>query len=122
VYGTDYPTPDGSAIRDYIHVEDLADAHLRALGYLEGGGESTIINVGTGQGSSVLEVVAATKAASGVDFPLQLEPRRLGDPTIVYADNRRARELLDWQPKYGLDDIVGSAWHWHSTHPRGYST
>ena len=122
VYGTDYPTPDGSAIRDYIHVEDLADAHLRALGYLERGGDSTIINVGTGEGSSVLEVVAATKAASGVDFPVRLEPRRLGDPTLVYADNRRARTLLEWEPKYGLDDIVRSAWKWHSTHPRGYAT
>ena len=122
VYGTDYPTPDGSAIRDYVHVEDLADAHVRALGYLEDGGDTTVINVGTGEGSSVLEVVAATKRASGVDFPIRLEPRRLGDPTAVYADNRRARALLEWEPKHGLDDIVRSAWHWHSTHPEGYRT
>jgi UDP-glucose 4-epimerase len=122
VYGTDYPTPDGSAIRDYVHVEDLADAHLRALRYLEGGGDTTIINVGTGKGSSVLEVVAATKQASGVDLPVQLVPRRAGDPTAVYADNRRARALLGWEAKYGLDDIVRSAWMWHSTHPQGYRT
>jgi len=122
VYGTDYPTPDGSAIRDYVHVEDLADAHLRALGYLEAGGDTTVINVGTGAGSSVREVVAATKRASGVDLPTRLEPRRAGDPTAVYADNRRARALLGWEAKYGLDDIVRSAWTWHSTHPHGYRT
>lgn len=120
VYGTDYPTPDGSAIRDYIHVEDLADAHVRALSYLERGGETTAINVGTGQGSSVLEVVAATKRVSGVDFATRLEPRRPGDPTAVYADNSRARSVLGWEPRHGLDDIVQSAWRWHSTHPHGY--
>jgi UDP-glucose 4-epimerase len=122
VYGTDYPTPDGSAIRDYVHVEDLADAHLRALGHLEGGGDTTVINVGTGAGSSVLEVVAATKRASGIDLPTRMEPRRAGDPTTVYADNRRARDVLGWEAKYGLDDIVRSAWKWHSTHPQGYRT
>jgi UDP-glucose-4-epimerase GalE len=122
VYGTDYPTPDGSAIRDYVHVEDLAAAHLRALGYLDGGGDTTVINVGTGAGSSVLEVVAATKRASGVDLPVRLEPRRAGDPTAVYADNRRAKTVLGWEAKYGLDDIVASAWAWHSTHPHGYRT
>jgi UDP-glucose-4-epimerase GalE len=122
VYGTDYPTPDGSAIRDYVHVEDLADAHLRALRYLGSGGDTTVINVGTGAGSSVLEVIAATKRASGVDLPVRLEPRRAGDPTIVYADNQRARALLGWEAKHGLDDIVSSAWKWHSTHPEGYRT
>ena len=122
VYGTDYSTPDGSAIRDYVHVEDLADAHVRALGYLEDGADSAVINVGTGEGSSVLEVVAAAREACGFEFPVRLEPRRLGDPTAVYADNSRARALLEWEPKHGLEEIVRSAWHWTSTHPRGYST
>ena len=90
VYGTDYPTPDGSAIRDYVHVDDLADADVRALRYLESGGDTTVVNVGTGQGSSVLEVVAATKRASGIDFAMRLQPRRPGDPSAVYADHRRA--------------------------------
>ena len=81
-----------------------------------------MINVGTGAGSSVLEVIAATKRASGVDLPVRLEPRRAGDPTIVYADNQRARALLGWEAKHGLDDIVSSAWKWHSTHPEGYRT
>ena len=120
VYGTDYPTPDGSCIRDYIHVEDLADGHLLALRHLEDGGDTTIINLGTGEGSSVLDVVTATKRASGVDFPVRIEPRRPGDPTVVFADNSRARELLGWKAKHGLDDIVRSAWNWHSTHPQGY--
>jgi UDP-glucose 4-epimerase len=122
VYGNDYPTPDGSCVRDYVHVEDLADAHVRALRYLESGGDSTVINVGTGEGASVLEVVAAAKRASGIDFPIRIEPRRSGDPSAVYADNRRACSVLGWEPNYGLDDIVQSAWSWHSTHPLGYRT
>jgi UDP-glucose 4-epimerase len=121
VNGTDYPTPDGTTIRDYIHVDDLADAHMRALAYLEDGGESTVVNVGTGQGASTLEVIEGAKRASGVDFATKPGPRRPGDPTEVYADNRRARERLGWEPRYGLDDILASAWRWHSAHPRGYS-
>lgn len=122
VYGTDYPTPDGSCIRDYVHVDDLADGHLRALRYLEDGGDTTVINLGTGEGSSVLEVIAATKRASGIDFPISIVGRRPGDPSAVYADNARARSLLGWKPKYGLDDIVASAWRWSSTHPNGFRT
>ena len=122
IFGTDYPTRDGSCIRDYVHVEDLADAHLRALRYLAAGGDSTVVNVGTGHGSSVLEVVAAAKAASGIDFRSS-RTAPAGDPTVVFADNRRARcGVLGWEAKYGLDDIVGSAWKWHSTHPEGYRT
>jgi UDP-glucose-4-epimerase GalE len=120
VNGTDYPTPDGSTIRDYIHVDDLADAHVRALGYLEQGGATTIVNVGTGRGASTIEVIDGAKRASGVDFATTSGPRRPGDPSAVYADNRRARELLGWEPKYDLDDILASAWKWHSTHPDGY--
>ncbi|MEX1009695.1 MAG: NAD-dependent epimerase/dehydratase family protein [Acidimicrobiia bacterium] len=122
VNGTDYPTPDGSTIRDYIHVDDLADAHTRALAYLEHGGASTVVNVGTGRGASTLEVIEGTKRISGVDFTTKPGPRRPGDPTEVYADNRRARELLGLQPQYDLDDILASAWRWHSSHPEGYGT
>jgi len=121
VFGTDYPTPDGTAIRDYVHVVDLADAHVRALEVLEGGHESFTVNVGTGIGSSVQEVVDMTKRVSGVDFPVRRAGRRAGDPVAVYADNRAAVELLGWQPRYGLEDIVTSAWRWHSSHPDGYA-
>ena len=120
INGTDYPTPDGTTIRDYVHVDDLAAAHVRALHYLDAGGDSTIVNVGTGRGASTLEVIEGAKRVSGVDFATAPAPRRPGDPTEVFADNRRARELLGWQPQHDLDDILASAWQWHSTHPHGY--
>jgi UDP-glucose 4-epimerase len=122
INGTDYPTPDGTTIRDYIHVEDLADAHVRALRYLDQGGDTTVLNVGTGRGASTLEVVDGTKRASGVDFPTKAGPRRPGDPTAVYADNRRARDVLGWKPRFGLDDILASAWTWHSKNPNGFAS
>jgi UDP-glucose 4-epimerase len=122
VFGSDYPTPDGTAIRDYVHVVDLADAHVRALQVLRDGGASEVINLGTGQGSSVLDVVAVTKRASGIDFPVDLVARRPGDPVAVYADNRRAARVLGWKPTSSLDEIVETAWRWSSTHPRGYAT
>jgi UDP-glucose-4-epimerase GalE len=122
INGTDYPTPDGSTIRDYIHVDDLADAHVRALDYLVDGGASTVVNVGTGRGASTIEVIAGTKRVSGVDFATRAGPRRPGDPTEVYADNRRARDVLGWTPSYDLDAILETAWKWHSTHPHGYTT
>ena len=122
INGTDYPTPDGTTIRDYIHVDDVAEAHVRALAYLEHGGASTVINIGTGRGSSTLEVIERTKRISGIDFATKPGHRRPGDPTEVYADNRRAREVLSWEPQRDLDDILGSAWRWHSTHPDGYAT
>jgi len=120
VFGTDYPTPDGTCIRDYIHVDDLADAHVKALDYLKAGGESTALNVGTGTGSSVMEVISATERISGQKVPWTASPRRAGDPVAVYADPKLASELLDWHPKHGLDDIIASAWNWHSTHLDGY--
>jgi UDP-glucose 4-epimerase len=122
IFGTDYDTPDGTAIRDYVHVEDLADAHVRALEYLEGGGATTAINLGTGTGSSVRAVVDAAREASGVDIPVRESPRRPGDPVAVYGDNRRALDLLDWRPEHDLDAIVSSAWRWHSSRPDGYRT
>ncbi len=120
VFGNDYDTPDGTCIRDYIHVDDLADAHIKSLAYLAGGGASTALNVGTGTGSSVMEVIAATERLSGQPVPWKLAPRRAGDPVSTYADPAKIREVLDWHPQHGLDDIVASAWQWHSTHLDGY--
>lgn len=116
VFGTDYPTPDGTCIRDYIHVDDLAAAHLRALDHLAGGGGTEAVNVGTGVGSSVLEVIAATERISGCSVPYDIVARRPGDPVSTYADPKRAREVLKWQATQGLDEIIASAWAWHSTH------
>jgi UDP-glucose-4-epimerase GalE len=115
IFGTDYPTPDGTAIRDYIHVDDLADAHLRALDYLAAGGATRAFNLGTGTGSSVREVLTAAERAAGRPVPAVEAPRRAGDPVGLWADHSRARSELGWNPRYDLDDIVTSAWHWHKT-------
>jgi UDP-glucose-4-epimerase GalE len=115
VFGTDYPTPDGTAIRDYIHVEDLADAHLRALEHLERGGDTLALNVGTGVGSSVREVIDTIERISGRPVPHEDVGRRAGDPVALYADNSRIRAELGWAPTHGLDEIVASAWRWHSS-------
>jgi UDP-glucose 4-epimerase len=121
VFGTDYPTGDGTAVRDYIHVEDLADAHLKALEYLEAGGDSTVLNLGTGTPSSVREVIELTEKISGRPVPCVEVGRRVGDPVSVYADNRKARAVLGWLPDHGLEAILTSAWRWHSSHPEGYA-
>ncbi len=120
VFGTDYPTPDGTAIRDYVHVLDLADAHVRALEYLEGGGATTALNLGTGVGSSVSEVLRAAERVIGRPVPHRLVGRRPGDPVALYADTSRSRDVLGWTAGRGLDDILESAWAWHSTHLDGY--
>jgi UDP-glucose 4-epimerase len=120
IYGTDYPTPDGTAIRDYIHVLDLADAHLRALDYLRADGKTDVFNLGTGRGASVNEVLGAARRLTGVNIPAEAVARRAGDPVAVYADNTKARTALGWNPRYGLDEMIASAWRWHSTHPDGY--
>ena len=120
VFGTDYPTRDGTAIRDYIHVLDLADAHIRALEFLRENDQSEIFNLGTGRGSSVQEVIDVAKRVSGVDIPVEYTNRRAGDPVAIYADNTKERTMLAWNPEHGLDQIVESAWKWHSTHPEGY--
>jgi UDP-glucose-4-epimerase GalE len=122
VFGTDYDTPDGTAIRDYVHVVDLADAHIKAIDHLAAGGDSTIVNLGTGRGSSVFEVIDVARRVSGREIPTIEEGRRTGDPVAVYADLQRAADVLDWRPKYALDEIISSAWKWHSTHPDGYSS
>jgi UDP-glucose-4-epimerase GalE len=121
VFGTDFPTADGTAVRDYIHVDDLTDGHLRALEHLEGGGRSTAVNLSTGRGSSVREVIDAAERVIGHAVPVECVGRRPGDPSMVYGDNRLAAELLGWTPAHDLDDIVASAWRWHSTHPEGYA-
>jgi UDP-arabinose 4-epimerase len=117
VFGTDFPTPDGTAIRDYIHVSDLANAHVSALEALGKGTPSTVVNLGTGRGYSVLEVMAAVESAVGRKVPHVLAPRRAGDPAEVVADARRATELLGWSARESdLATIVGSAARWHSKH------
>jgi UDP-glucose 4-epimerase len=119
VYGGDYPTRDGTCVRDYVHVEDLAEAHALAVEHLAGGGSSAVLNLGTGEGATVLEVLHAAERASGRTVPVTMAPRRPGDPAELIADNERARQLLGWKPTRGLDEIVGSAWAWHSAHPDG---
>jgi UDP-glucose-4-epimerase GalE len=121
IFGTDYPTPDGTAIRDYVHVIDLAEAHLKALELLEDGGASTAVNLGTGIGSSVFEVLASAEQAIGSPVPYELAPRRPGDPVALFSNGVHARTLLGWNPHYGLDDIMSSAWAWHSAHPDGFN-
>lgn len=121
IFGEDYPTPDGTCLRDYVHVSDLADAHVRALKYLEEGGASATYNVGTEQPSSVREVLAAVERVCGKPVPRRVAPRRPGDPAVLYASAARIRSELGWNPRHvALDTIVGDAWRWHSTHPHGY--
>jgi UDP-glucose 4-epimerase len=113
IYGTDYPTPDGTGIRDYIHIEDLASAHLAALGHLERGGENKALNVGYGRGASVREVLAMVKEVSGVDFPVREDDRRPGDPAMLVARAERICSELDWAPRFAdLRIIVEDAWRW----------
>ncbi len=114
VMGTDYPTPDGTAIRDYIHVEDLAQAHVQAMNYLLAGGASDVFNLGTGKGHSVKEVIAAVKRASNRDVPVNYAPRRSGDPAHLVADNSKAKKVLGFEPKYmEIEKSVRTAWRWH---------
>lgn len=120
IFGDDYPTPDGTCVRDYIHVDDLATAHLSALERLRPG-EGIHLNLGTGQGHSVRQVVEACRRVTGHDIPAAIGPRRPGDPPELIADSGRARQVLGWEPWYTeLDAIVETAWRWHSTHPDGY--
>ena len=123
VFGGDYNTPDGTAVRDYVHVTDLADAHVRALGYLAEGGESGAVNLGTGRGYSVLEVIAAVEAVGGTPVPVIVSPRRDGDVPILVADPDRARQWLGWvAAQSDLCTIVRTAWDWHCSHAPGPAT
>ena len=121
VFGTDYPTPDGTAVRDYIHVADLAAAHVAALAHLARDGASAVLNLGTGSGSSVRDVIGAVERASGATVPVVLAPRRPGDVAAVWADTRAAERVLGWRASAALDDIAESAVRWARRHPEGYS-
>jgi UDP-glucose 4-epimerase len=122
VFGNQYPTPDGTPIRDYIHVVDLADAHIRALEHLRSGGQSEFLNLGTGSGYSVLEVIECARQVTGRGIALQIEPPRAGDPAKLIADPSKAKALLSWRPAVSdLQSIVRSAWDWRLRHPSGYA-
>ena len=121
VFGDDYPTPDGTCLRDYVHVSDLADAHVRALEAIAETGKSGAYNLGTGRPHSVREVIAAVERVTGRRVPWTLAPRRPGDPHVLYAAPHKAHAELHWTPRYpDLDTIVETAWNWHRAHPRGY--
>ncbi|MDD4937810.1 MAG: UDP-glucose 4-epimerase GalE [Candidatus Shapirobacteria bacterium] len=114
IFGTDYPTPDGTCVRDYIHVADLAQAHILALKKLVEGGESDQFNLGNGSGFSVKQVIEVAKKVTGIDFKVTEVERRVGDPPILVADSTKAKNILNWQPKYAdLETIIDSAWKWH---------
>jgi UDP-glucose 4-epimerase len=119
IHGDDYDTPDGTCVRDYVHIVDLADAHLRALAALDGG--SRRYNLGIGRGFSVREVIETAREVTGHPIPAVVGPRRPGDPAVLVAGNERIRRELGWEPRYTeLRDIIASAWAWHRAHPRGY--
>ena len=120
IYGDDYPTRDGTCIRDYIHVRDLAQAHLLALRHLEQKDESGVFNLGSGDGCSVKEIIDTARRITGRDIPAVIEPRRAGDPSVLIASNEKAARVLGWKPRRGLEDIIADAWKWHSGHPHGY--
>ena len=113
IYGDDYDTPDGTCIRDYIHVNDLADAHIKAYEYLCNENESNVFNLGNGQGFSVREVIEMCKKVTGRDFEVKVDERREGDPARLIADSSKIQNKLGWTPQYDLQQIVESAWKWH---------
>ena len=121
VFGDDYPTPDGTCLRDYIHVVDLADAHVLALEYLRKGGASDIFNLGNGQGFSVKEMIAAAEKATGRSIKVEIGARRAGDPAQLIASSEKARAVLGWKPQFtDVEQVIGTAWKWHESHPHGY--
>lgn len=121
IFGDDYDTADGTCIRDYIHVSDLADAHVLAVDRLRSGADSSIYNLGNGQGFSVKEVIEIAREVTGREIPAVVEPRRAGDPAVLVASSERARKELGWNPSRNkLEDIIKSAWGWHVAHPNGY--
>jgi UDP-glucose 4-epimerase len=119
IYGTDYDTPDGTCVRDYVHVLDLARAHILALEALDDG--SRVYNLGNGNGYSVREVIDTARAVTGADIPAETGSRRPGDPATLIASSEKIRSELGWSPEFGaLEDIIASAWEWHRKHPNGY--
>lgn len=121
VFGCDYPTQDGTCVRDYIHVADLADAHILALDYLKDGGKSDIFNLGNGVGFSVKEVIETARRVTGHAIPVQISERREGDPARLVASSQKAKNVLGWKPRYHqMEEMVETAWRWHRRHPEGY--
>ncbi len=122
VFGGDYPTRDGTCVRDYIHVTDLAQAHILALNYLLDGGGSDVFNLGNGVGFTVKEVIEAARQVTGHPIPAEIAPRRQGDPAQLVASSEKAREVLGWKPRYAeLKTIIATAWEWHKAHPGGFA-
>ena len=122
IFGDDYPTPDGTCIRDYIHVTDLAQAHILALDYLMNGGENNVFNLGNGVGFSVKEVIDVARKVTGHAIPAEICPRRAGDPAQLVASSEKAKSVLGWKPQFAdLETIVSTAWAWHQSHPHGYN-
>ena len=121
VFGADYDTTDGTCVRDYIHVNDLATAHILAMKYLREGNESNIFNLGNGVGFTVKEVVETARKVTGHPIPMNIEPRRTGDPAKLIASSQKAKKILGWSPQYQeLETIISTAWEWHKNHPDGY--
>ena len=122
IFGDDYNTKDGTCIRDYIHVTDLAQAHILAVDYLLAGNKSNIFNLGNGKGFTVKEVIDVARKVTNNEIPAITTPRREGDPTVLIASSKKAREVLGWKPEHdSLEEIVSSAWNWHKNHPNGYA-
>jgi UDP-glucose 4-epimerase len=124
IYGGDYPTPDGTAIRDYVHVVDLCTAHILALDHLRKGGSSESINLGTGRGYSVMELIETARSVTNGSIKVEIAPRRPGDPSRLVADSEKARSVLGWNQLYypDLKSIIATAWEWHKAHPDGYGS
>jgi UDP-glucose 4-epimerase len=122
IFGTDYPTPDGTAVRDYVHIADLAEAHILSLEHLRRGGESDFMNLGTGNGYSVMEVIESARKVTGKPIATKIEARRAGDPPKLVADPRKAKKVLGWTPTMSdLSTILRSQWEWREKHPQGYA-
>ncbi len=122
IFGDDYNTKDGTCIRDYIHVTDLAQAHILAVKYLRNGGNSDVFNLGNGIGFSVKEVIETARKVTGHPIPAQISPRRAGDPAKLIASSKKARKILGWKPEHAeLEEIIATAWNWHKKHPNGYN-
>ena len=123
IYGDDYDTKDGTCVRDYIHVTDLATAHILAVRYLEFGNESNIFNLGNGVGCTVKEVIECARKVTGHPIPAKISPRRAGDPARLIASSEKAKNILGWRPEYtDMEAIISSAWKWHKSHPQGFKT
>lgn len=122
IFGDDYDTKDGTCIRDYIHVTDLAQAHILAMGYLMSGGESNIFNLGNGIGFTVKEVIDTARKVTGHPIPAKITPRRAGDPAQLIASSEKAKTILGWHPEHAdLEEIIATAWNWHKNHPHGFA-